>query len=52
MSEIYTVQPGDYMDTIAKRFGFGEYHTIYDDSRVVFLLTALTFKISLFELIH
>jgi hypothetical protein len=31
MSEIYTVQAGDYMDTIAKRYGFDDYRTIYDD---------------------
>lgn len=30
MSETYTVQAGDYMETIAERFGFRDYHTIYD----------------------
>lgn len=30
MSETYTVQPGDYMEIIAEKFGFRDYHFIYD----------------------
>jgi Putative peptidoglycan binding domain len=30
MSEIHTVEPGEYMETIAEKFGFRDYHIIYD----------------------
>jgi len=31
MSQTYVVQAGDYMETIAEKFGFRDYHIIYDD---------------------
>jgi hypothetical protein len=30
MSETHIVQAGEYMETIAEKFGFRDYHTIYD----------------------
>src|SRR5579871_4640962 len=40
MSETYTVQPGDYMQSIAQHFGFDDYKVIYDDAKNQALKTA------------
>ena len=32
MSKIHTVEPGQYMETIAEKFGFRDYRIIYDDA--------------------
>jgi hypothetical protein len=31
MSEIHLVEAGEYREVIAERFGFRDYHVIYDD---------------------